>query len=89
MVGLKVGETRAQAGGNDTLVFFKVEPSQPLNPRHCLPGLITPSPASSPGAIVPSRASFLHIHLPLFPLLQVAGEETEEAMHPYFLTKFP
>lgn len=76
MVGLKEGETRAQAG-NDTPVFFKVEPSQPLNPRRRLPGLITPGPASSPGAIVPYRASFLHIHLPLFPLLQVAGEETE------------
>lgn len=57
--GLKEGETRAQAGGNDALVFFKVEPSQPLNPQRRLPGLITPGPASSPGAIVPSRASFI------------------------------
>lgn len=63
-------ETRAQAGGNGTLVFFKVEPSQPLDPRRCLPGLILPHP------LVRSHLSELHstppypsVSLSLVPLL--------------------
>lgn len=65
--------SRAQAGRNGALVFFKVEPSQALNPQRCLPGLIRPGP------LVPShlRAS-LHtsisicLSLSLVPLLSFA-----------------
>lgn len=46
--------SRAQAGRNGALVFFKVEPSQALNPQRCLPGLIRPGP------LVPSHLSELH-----------------------------
>lgn len=46
--------SRAQAGINGTLVFFKAEPSWQLNPQRCLPGLIWPRP------LVPSHLSELH-----------------------------
>lgn len=49
-----VRESRAQTGGNGMLVFFKVEPSQSLNPQRCLPGLILPRPL---GTTAPFRAS--------------------------------
>lgn len=82
-------------------VFFKVEPSQPLNPQQRLPGLVVPCPASSPGAIVPFKASFLHIHLPLTPaspslllkhaapLLHVAGEGRSNAIMFSFSDQVP
>lgn len=41
-------ETRAQTGGKGTMVLFKVEPSQPLNPQSCLPGLIPLRPLAQP-----------------------------------------